>query len=594
MSQILDLQQTELRYGREIHRFQSLCSHHGIAFGTVDALFAFSWLISKDEALYSAVTAFVLELQQRKVFQRPFSDILSILLLGVAGESIKRPNAEVDSATSLLTSFLSSLGGWSPADQQQALDMEDEIRAQLSESPFSQHEASSPVRATPPSPAPELPGASSADAQDLVALINHLEHMNLELRQKLEAIDERVRLMEPAASSSPVDVPSPTAGARFEHPPQPRTQYEASGMRFEAVMSREQLSGSDPYGQSFGDVAVAEPPPEKSSHVKESNFQAADTPLQAEAESAPYSSASEAAVEPLLGLLRGTPLPAARGRKPGKPVPSVASATEVPHSSGSAPPAQPRNPFEALAAPAADPGAASPQQHPHAPRLRHLTNADHMADQKRMSAPLRRRRRIQAAIFGGALALTVGTVLYNSTRHQANPEPSSAPVASDSLSHTAPGLVSPEPAPSDVPFEPPASNRLTIYSAAQENPGSSSAVRLRASKSAKATPTSGISAKRTGEPMSVSSSIMAQHLVSSKPPNYPRMAAVTRLQGVVVLKAIIAKDGTVENVKALGGHHLLRGAAASAVRNWRYRPYLLNGQPVEVATLVTIDFALTK
>ncbi len=90
--------------------------------------------------------------------------------------------------------------------------------------------------------------------------------------------------------------------------------------------------------------------------------------------------------------------------------------------------------------------------------------------------------------------------------------------------------------------------------------------------------------------VTVSSGVMAANLIASTPPHYPRMAGLTHLQGSVVLQAIISKHGTVESVHVIKGHYLLRGAASNAVRSWRYRPYLLNGHAVEVATIVTVDF----
>jgi TonB family protein len=65
------------------------------------------------------------------------------------------------------------------------------------------------------------------------------------------------------------------------------------------------------------------------------------------------------------------------------------------------------------------------------------------------------------------------------------------------------------------------------------------------------------------------------------------------MQGNVVMQAIISRNGTVESVHVIKGHRLLRGAATSAVRAWRYRPYLINGRPVEVATIVSVDFTLS-
>jgi protein TonB len=60
----------------------------------------------------------------------------------------------------------------------------------------------------------------------------------------------------------------------------------------------------------------------------------------------------------------------------------------------------------------------------------------------------------------------------------------------------------------------------------------------------------------------------------------------------VVLEAMISKQGTIENLRLLAGHPMLAPAAIDAVRQWRYRPYILNGEPVEVETQITVNFAL--
>jgi TonB family protein len=93
------------------------------------------------------------------------------------------------------------------------------------------------------------------------------------------------------------------------------------------------------------------------------------------------------------------------------------------------------------------------------------------------------------------------------------------------------------------------------------------------------------------EPVDVSSGVMAGNVLSAPQPSYPLLATLTRTRGEVVMKAVISRDGTIENVHVIKGHRLLRGAATSAVRTWRYRPYLVNGRPVEVATTVSVDFS---
>jgi periplasmic protein TonB len=91
--------------------------------------------------------------------------------------------------------------------------------------------------------------------------------------------------------------------------------------------------------------------------------------------------------------------------------------------------------------------------------------------------------------------------------------------------------------------------------------------------------------KRGGE-------VQHANLVHQVKPTYPPLARTVRVQGRVVLEAIIDREGRVENLKVLSGHPLLIPAAFEAVQQWRYRPTLLNGQPVEVLTQVTVNFSL--
>jgi periplasmic protein TonB len=82
-------------------------------------------------------------------------------------------------------------------------------------------------------------------------------------------------------------------------------------------------------------------------------------------------------------------------------------------------------------------------------------------------------------------------------------------------------------------------------------------------------------------------------LVRRVQPVYPGPARIAHVQGKVVLSAIISKEGTIENLRVLTGHPLLVQAAIEAVSQWRYRPYILNSEPVEVETQVTVNFVLS-
>jgi periplasmic protein TonB len=81
-------------------------------------------------------------------------------------------------------------------------------------------------------------------------------------------------------------------------------------------------------------------------------------------------------------------------------------------------------------------------------------------------------------------------------------------------------------------------------------------------------------------------------LISQVSPVYPPLAKQARLQGEVVLEAVISREGDVTNLKVVAGHPLLVEAALTAARQWKYRPTLLNGQPVEVVSQVTVPFTL--
>ena len=77
-------------------------------------------------------------------------------------------------------------------------------------------------------------------------------------------------------------------------------------------------------------------------------------------------------------------------------------------------------------------------------------------------------------------------------------------------------------------------------------------------------------------------------------PEYPPLAKMARIQGTVRLDAVISKDGTIQDLKVISGHPLLVRAALDAVQRWRYQPTLLNGDAVEVATEIDVNFTLAE
>jgi protein TonB len=96
----------------------------------------------------------------------------------------------------------------------------------------------------------------------------------------------------------------------------------------------------------------------------------------------------------------------------------------------------------------------------------------------------------------------------------------------------------------------------------------------------------------TPQRVRVSQGVSQGLLVRKVNPTYPPLARQARISGTVVLHAVISKDGSIENLTLVSGHPMLAPAAIDAVKQWKYKPYLLNGEPVEVDTEVQVNFTL--
>jgi protein TonB len=89
----------------------------------------------------------------------------------------------------------------------------------------------------------------------------------------------------------------------------------------------------------------------------------------------------------------------------------------------------------------------------------------------------------------------------------------------------------------------------------------------------------------------VGGNVEAGARVNNVTPEYPAIAKVAHISGTVVLHAVIAKDGSIEQLEYISGPPMLVKSAMDAVKQWRYKPYLLNGDPVEVETTINVDFS---
>jgi protein TonB len=90
------------------------------------------------------------------------------------------------------------------------------------------------------------------------------------------------------------------------------------------------------------------------------------------------------------------------------------------------------------------------------------------------------------------------------------------------------------------------------------------------------------------------SAMMEGNLIHRVEPVYPSIARQVGVQGTVVIRAFISRSGMIERAEVVSGHPMLTHAAYDAVRQWKYRPYYLNGEPLEVETQVTVNFILNR
>ena len=96
----------------------------------------------------------------------------------------------------------------------------------------------------------------------------------------------------------------------------------------------------------------------------------------------------------------------------------------------------------------------------------------------------------------------------------------------------------------------------------------------------------------TAEPITISEDLARRLLLQGNDPAYPKEAKLSGLQGSVMIQALIGSDGSVRELHLMGGYFVLGRAAFEAVRQWRFRPYVLNGNPVEARTVLTFTFEL--
>ena len=96
----------------------------------------------------------------------------------------------------------------------------------------------------------------------------------------------------------------------------------------------------------------------------------------------------------------------------------------------------------------------------------------------------------------------------------------------------------------------------------------------------------------TPQKLRISSGVAEGNVIHRVDPLYPSIARSAHIQGDVVLQALISKQGTIENLRAISGHAILQQAAIDAVKQWKYKPWILNTEAVEVETTIIVHFRI--
>jgi TonB family protein len=571
------------RFGDYIEEFQAILTTNGIKYGSPDNFSSFARRLYSDDLLSADLDRMVRSIILREDGNISLRTVLTIIAIATGGNAVAEPHRDLSQPQQLVINALVNSGGYGPSDPI-LLDVDLYQSTQIVPQPGAE-----------PTDPPELPPHLINDATEFTQSLTRLEHNTLEAKQYLQSIEQRISHMEPffealPRSNTSASSPNPPIPNRFTILVQDSIGrfvllFSGSVEHFTRFLSDQKSNVrnysftffSDTFTHKLNDI-------QKQFDVSLTTFTDNFFSYSFTDTLRTYSFTEKLSSYRFTDKLRNYPY------------------TEKLR----------RHPYTDKLL-----------KHPYAQKLLNY-RLNNQFVQRAAAIPLS-----VAAIVGGALVyLTI------EHKHQSAVEPPAAPIAEtatiapllptppatdhpqltvyadpldtfpDKLSAVKPHKPSPDVAQPDHPQRAiqPAANSATssatatvttpapipASSSGDETPNSTQAL----SHNAKYSLTSFTSRLRTSpsHAIDVSPGIMASNLVSATPPTYPRMANLIHMQGKVTMQAIIAKNGTVESLQVLQGHRLLRGAAKNAVQSWRYRPYLIDDKPVEVATIVTVDF----
>jgi TonB family protein len=567
-----DPQETISRYGGSIDELQIFFQNSAVPFGAPDDFFAFARKLRKDSQLRGNLSILAKSIMKResKISLRIF---LTILAIASGGPDIASSEREISTPVNLIIDFLISVGSCSQITAEHpdspcststinpaAIDPAEEsvendrfydhppLEAQSDTSTAATIPDEEPSEELIPQSAYDSPlhpsHAVSHDVNMLTESLSRLELNSLQVKFYLDSIDQRISRMEPRLENIPSLV-LPAA-------PQPSGVRAGSRLR---DRNEAKFSATVPPSPQFSDPQPEQDPGEPVQHEETAKEVEVNQPTEAKKETElkplPPKENPEVITRPWMRFIH--PLPS--GKQYIFQIFLLCAALlladlvylRLGHDTTfakSAPTGEVLPAAEAL-----PPSEASQPAQTQNPSTTLTTGAPDSNSQPSAQAQ-------SNTPLNSQLPITTKPSAASSPTHF-NPSAPTIPASNESADVVATDTVSGADGPSP-----------TLRTGTRWNPTT-------------------ISRRR----VNVSSGVMAANILSAPKPAYPKLASLTHTQGNVVMQAIISKRGTVENLRVIKGHHLLRSAATSAVRTWRFRPYMVDGTPVEVATIVSVDFA---
>lgn len=547
-----DTRETSARYGNHIAEFQELCREHEVDSGTPEDFFRLAPKLAYDEKFRADFCRLTKSVAERENGHLSLTRMLTIIALAMGGEGIDAIGTAGAVPVSLVVVFLAGVGGWNNEDSgevaSESLTSEQLVQPSNDESLPKNEEMEALELERRLAAEPNDLGEMAASLFGGPALVKEalcrLELNTLELKLHLDSIDSRMERIEPHLDDL-------TLRLAKDSPDPLEVQREAEALRRKNSLPRSRFS---------------QPELRIETHAPETNIvPAVESPQRADTVEVRHLHRLVTALVLLLvamaGVL-GTLLYLNHNDGVRREIGNILSGTigdasAKTTSTAKSPTQSAREPESVVLPPAPILG------------IKH-TESDSVAGVKSELKPTE------------ASPKTMPASLEQSTRkinliNSREDEPPNAPAIH--LADALPGAVALK------------SENSSGFAIVRAEPASPNATpdQVVSTTSDRA----GVTALGSGTKIFVPANTLVRNAIASPPPLYPSLARIQRVEGDVLLQAFVDETGKIENVSVVNGPEPLRNAAMDALRNWRFRPYLIDGHPVAVRTLVDFHFKMT-